>query len=112
MSDTSAHSDGQPEGAAHTAYDSEAPSQRKELWFRLLYMIAFWFLGNIAFSVAIFLGALQFVVILITGSKNEELRAFSRNLIQYVWECLAFVIFAREEKPFPLGRFPSVTHPD
>ena len=71
-----------------------ASADRKELWFRFLY---------------IFLGALQFVVILVAGHKNEELRAFSRNLIQYVWECLAFVIFAREEKPFPLGKFPSVT---
>ncbi|HAC59620.1 DUF4389 domain-containing protein [Parvibaculum sp.] len=111
MSDTSAHPDSGPE-SAHTSHREEAPSARKELWIRFLYMIAFWFLGNIAFSVAIFLGALQFVVILITGSKNEELRGFSRNLIQYVWECLAFVIFAREDKPFPLGRFPSVTSSD
>lgn len=110
MSDTSAHSDGGSDNA-HTAYDGESSSDRKELWIRFLYMIAFWFLGNIAFSVAIFLGALQFVVVLITGSKNEELRGFSRNLIQYVWECLAFVVFAREEKPFPLGRFPRVTNP-
>lgn len=111
MSDTSAHPGAQPDGS-QTGSGDEASSGRKELWFRLLYMIAFWFLGNIAFSVAIFLGALQFVVILITGNKNEELRAFSRNLIQYVWECLAFVVFAREEKPFPFGRFPSVTNPD
>ena len=115
MSDTSAdpgaHSSGGPD-AAHAGHDDQAPSARKELWIRFLYMIAFWFLGNPAFSVAIFLGALQFVVVLITADKNEELRKFSRNLIQYVWECLAFVIFAREEKPFPLGRFPSVTNPD
>ena len=103
MSDTSAHS-GDESGAG-----DQASSGRKELWIRLLYMIGYWFLGNVAFSVAIFLGALQFVVVLITGNKNEELRSFSRNLIQYVWECLAFVIFARDDKPFPLGRFPSVT---
>lgn len=103
MSDTSAHS-GDESGVG-----DQASSGRKELWIRLLYMIGYWFLGNVAFSVAIFLGALQFVVVLITGNKNEELRSFSRNLIQYVWECLAFVIFARDEKPFPLGRFPSVT---
>lgn len=87
-------------------------SARKELGIRLLYMVAFWFLAHIAFSVAIFLAVLQFVVVLLTGEKNEELRKFSRNLIQYIWECLAFLIFAREEKPFPLGRFPSVTSPE
>ncbi|MBX3504649.1 MAG: DUF4389 domain-containing protein [Parvibaculum sp.] len=110
MSDTSAGS------GAHSGeqggFSDDASAGRKELWIRLLYMIGYWFLGNIAFSVAIFLGALQFVVVLITGSKNEELRGFSRNLIQYVWECLAFVVFARDEKPFPLGRFPSVTSPE
>ena len=87
-------------------------SARKELGIRLLYMVAFWFLGHIAFSVAIFLAVVQFVVVFLTGEKNEELRKFSRNLIQYIWECLAFLIFAREEKPFPLGRFPSVTSPE
>lgn len=108
MSDTSTDS-GTPSG---DDAGSDVSSARKELGIRLLYMIAFWFLGHVAFSVAIFLAALQFVVVLITGEKNEELRKFSRNLIQYVWECLAFVIFAREEKPFPLGRFPSVTSPE
>ncbi len=102
--DSSTGSDAGPDSAG-----AGASADRKELWFRFLYMIAYWFLGNIAFTVAIFLGALQFVVILVAGHKNEELRVFSRNLIQYVWECLAFVIFAREEKPFPLGKFPSVT---
>lgn len=110
MSDTSAQSEPQP-GTSQA--DAATPaSGRRELWMRLLYMVVFWFLGNVAFSVAIFLGAVQFVVILVTGEKNEELRAFSRNLVQYVWECLAFVIFAREDKPFPLGKFPSVTAGD
>lgn len=111
MSDTSAYPDAEPKGP-HSAHGEGESSGRKELWIRFLYMIAFWFLGNIAFSVAIFLGAVQFVVVLITGDKNEELRSFSRNLIQYVWECLAFVVFIREDKPFPLGRFPSVTSSD
>lgn len=110
MSDTSADSGAHPDTGPDSS-EAGASSERKELWIRFLYMIAYWFLGNIAFSIAIFLGAFQFVVILVTGNKNEELRSFSRNLIQYVWECLAFVIFAREEKPFPLSRFPSVTNP-
>ncbi|MGB5091845.1 MAG: DUF4389 domain-containing protein [Parvibaculum sp.] len=81
---------------------------RKELLYRFLYMLAFWFLGNIAFSLSILMGAVQLAVILVTGKRNEELRNFSRNLIQYVWQCLAFVTFASEEKPFPLGSFPKL----
>lgn len=81
---------------------------RKELLYRFLYMLAFWFLGNIAFSLSILMGAVQLAVILVTGKRNEELRNFSRNLIQYVWQCLAFVTFATEEKPFPLSSFPKL----
>ncbi len=76
------------------------------LWVRLLFMLGYWFLGNLAFSVSIFLGALQFVVILIRGDSNEELKTFSRNLIQFVWQCLSYVTFNSDEKPFPLSRFP------
>jgi hypothetical protein len=72
-------------------------------------MLGFGLLAHIAFSLALFLGVVQVVVILATREKNEELRQFCRNLIQYVWECLAFIVFARDDKPFPLGRFPSVT---
>lgn len=81
---------------------------RKELFYRFLYMLAFWFLGNIAFSLSILMGAVQLAVILVTGKRNDELRGFSRNLIQYVWQCLAFVTFSSEEKPFPFGAFPKL----
>lgn len=93
---------------------SSAPSEataHEPLWVRFLYMIAYAILAHIAFSLALFLGVVQLVVILVTGEKNEELRAFSRSLVDYVGECLSFVIFVREEKPFPLSRFPVVTPP-
>jgi len=82
------------------SHDDEA------LWLRLLFMIGYWFLGHLAFSVSVFLGALQFVVILIRGEANTELKTFSGNLIQFVWQCLAYLTFNTNEKPFPLSRFP------
>jgi hypothetical protein len=81
---------------------------QEPIWLRLVYMIVFGFLAHVAFSLSIFLGIVQLVVILATKEKNEELRNFSRSLVQYVGECLAFIVFARDEKPFPLGKFPSV----
>lgn len=93
-----------------TSASTEVPA-RESLWLRFVYMLCFGFLANIAFSLSLFLGLIQLVVIIVTKEKNEELRHFSRNLIQYVWECLAYVIFASEEKPFPLGKFPSVNSP-
>lgn len=93
--------------------DTSAPPYEttagEPLWLRIIYMLGFGFLAYIGFTVALFLGVIQVVVILATQKKNEELRQFSRDLIQYIWECLAFVVFAREEKPFPFGKFPRVT---
>lgn len=93
-----------------TSASSDATAQ-EPLWLRFVYMVAFGFLAHIAFSLALFLGLVQLVVILATKEKNEELRHFSRNLIQYIWMCLAFVVFASDEKPFPFGKFPSVNSP-
>lgn len=86
-------------------------TEREPLWLRFVYMLGFGFLAHIAFSLALFLGVVQLVVILVAKEKNDELRLFSRNLVQYVWECLAFIVFAREEKPFPFAKFPSVNSP-
>lgn len=101
MSDMSASSDPSAEGKSSPKDEVSEP-----LWQRLLYMLGFWFLGNIGFSIAILLGGLQFIVVLLKGDKNEELASFSQNLIRYVWECLAFIVFVKEDKPFPFTPFP------
>lgn len=106
MSDASSHSgshssSGSDRSGAHT---DERPGGAA--WQRVLYMIGFWFLGNIAFSLSILLGAVQFIVVLINGEKNGELAAFSKRLVAYVWECLTFITYGQEEKPFPFGKFP------
>ena len=108
MSETSAA----PDAATSPPTANSTAEQRKELFFRLLFMLAYWFLGNIAFSLAILLGFVQFVVLLVSGEQNQELKRFNRNLVQYIWHCLAYVSFMREDKPFPLGPFPSVADND
>lgn len=88
---------------------SSAASMPEPLWLRFVYMIGFAILAHIAFSLTLFLGVVQLVVLLATKQKNDELLQFSRRLIAFVGECLAFIVFARDEKPFPLGAFPSVS---
>jgi hypothetical protein len=46
------------------------------------------------------------VVVAINGRVNDELKGFSLNLAQYLWELLAYITFARDEQPFPIGPFP------
>jgi hypothetical protein len=110
MSDASTSSE--PDVPRPDTSHLEQDEEREPLWQRLLYMAGFWFLGNIAFSLSILLGAVQLIVVFLSGSKNEELAAFSRRLIAYVFECLSFITFDREDKPFPFGSFPEARQSD
>lgn len=73
---------------------------------RLLYAIGFGIVAWFVFWITILLALVQFVVVAINGRVNDELRTFTINLIQYLWELLAFVAFVRDEQPFPIGSFP------
>jgi hypothetical protein len=73
---------------------------------RLLYALGFAVIAWVVFWLIIILGALQFVVLLINGRANQELRDFNFSLVQYLWELLAFIVFVRDEQPFPIGPFP------
>jgi Domain of unknown function (DUF4389) len=73
---------------------------------RLLYAFAYSILAWFVFWIVLLLAAVQFVTILVNGKFNEELRHFSVNLVQYLWELLAFITFVRDDQPFPIGPFP------
>jgi len=73
---------------------------------RLLYALGFAVIAWVVFWLIIILGALQFVVLLINGRQNQELKDFNFSLVQYLWELLAFIVFVRDEQPFPIGPFP------
>lgn len=103
MSDTSTSSEPSAEDMPNDT------TVKEPLWLRFLYMLGFALLANIAFSLALFLGVVQIVLLLIRKEKNEELLGFSRSLVAYVGECLGFIVFARDEKPFPLAKFPRVS---
>lgn len=73
---------------------------------RLLYAFAYSILAWFTFWIVLLLALIQFVTILVNGKINEELRHFSVNLVQYLWELLAFITFVRDDQPFPIGPFP------
>lgn len=76
---------------------------------RLLYAIGYAVLAWLAFWFLLVLSALQFIVLMITGRVNPELRSFNLGLLQYLMELFAFISFARDDRPFPFGPFPT-TH--
>jgi hypothetical protein len=73
---------------------------------RLLYAIGFAVAAWFVFWIVVLLAVFQFVVVAINGKTNDEIKSLSLNLVQYLWEVLAFVTFVRDEQPFPFGPFP------
>jgi hypothetical protein len=79
-----------------------APFPAVRLVYALAYAVIAWFVIHLVFALAV----VQFGFFAVTGRLNDELKAFNFNLIQYLWELLAFVAFVRDEQPFPFGPFP------
>ena len=73
---------------------------------RLVYAFCYGILDYFVLMILFGLGIIQFVLLAINGRVNEELKNFSANLVQYLFELVAFIIFARDEQPFPIGPFP------
>jgi hypothetical protein len=82
------------------------PSHKAFPLARLLYAVGFAFLAWVVLWIVFVLAAAQFAVLVINGHTNDELKRFSLNLLQYLFELLAFVTFARDDLPFPIGPFP------
>jgi Domain of unknown function (DUF4389) len=95
-----------PPGGA-TAQTYTGPAHRSFPIERLLYALGFAFVAWFVLWVVFVLALAQFVVLVINGKANEEVRRMSLSLLQYLFELLAFVVFARDERPFPFAPFPN-----
>lgn len=73
---------------------------------RVLYALGFAFVAWFVLWVVFALAVGQFVVLMINGKANDELKHISLSLLQYLFELLAFIVFARDERPFPFAPFP------
>ena len=76
-------------------------------WLRLLYMILFACLVQVAGALMWVLVILQFLFSLFTGSDNENLRGFGAALSRYVYQTLQFLTYNSEDKPFPFADWPA-----
>lgn len=76
-------------------------------WLRLLFMLLFALLFQVATVVMWVLVALQFLFSLITGQDNKNLRSFGDSLSAYIYQTLKFLTYVSEEKPFPFADWPA-----
>jgi len=86
--------------------DSKARITDPDLWIRLLYMILFAALTWLSRLVLCVIGLVQFLVVLISGAENRNLRDFSASLAEWTFRAFRFICFNSEQKPFPFDEWP------
>jgi len=79
---------------------------RGSTWIRGLYMLLFAVLFNVAEIVLAAVAIFQFLANLVTGGVNRRLQTFGTNLAAYLQATSAFLTYASEDKPFPIGPWP------
>ena len=77
-------------------------------WIRLLFMLLFAAILQLASFVMWVLVAAQFLFSLITGEDNKHLRRFGHSLSTYIYDVLKFLSYNSEEKPFPFADWPEM----
>lgn len=78
-------------------------------WLRLVFMLLFAAVLQLASLVMWVLVAVQFLFSLITGENNYHLRRFGHSLSTYIYDVLKFLCYSSEEKPFPFADWPAST---
>ena len=81
----------------------------RDIWMRGLYMLLFVIAYSIAELVIAVLAVFQFLVVLFTGSGNENALRLGNNLSTYVYQILQFQTFNSETKPYPFADWPEET---
>lgn len=78
-------------------------------WLRLIFMLLFAAVLQLASLVMWILVIVQFFFSLITGEDNQHLRRFGHSLSTYIYDVLKFLCYSSEEKPFPFADWPADT---
>jgi len=78
-----------------------------ETWTRGLFMLLIAFLMEVAKVVTGAVVMLQFLFAIFSGEVNPNLRQFGGSLAHYIYQCVRFLTYNSNEKPFPFQAWPS-----
>ena len=70
-------------------------------WVRFFFMVVYAFAINFVISISIGLAFVQFLFYLFTSKPNSSISTFNDYLLEFVSDTLAFLLFSKEDKPFP-----------
>jgi hypothetical protein len=77
------------------------------VWTRLLFMLLFAVLYWVAEAVIMVVVLFQFLCVLLTGNRNDKVLALGAQLSTYAYQIFRYLTYNSEDKPFPLGDWPS-----
>ncbi len=75
-------------------------------WLRLLYMVLFVIIFQLVEGVVTIVWVIQFLWVIISGSRNENLLSLGSKLTAYARDILAFLTYCTSVKPFPFADWP------
>ena len=111
--DVSPETQAQGEASSKSHTGSNASNNRllkglrsKTTWLRLLFTILFlaiWAVSRLIFATVV---TLQVGFLLLGGAANARLATFGQGLAAYSGQLVAYLTFATDDKPFPLGDWP------
>ncbi len=78
-----------------------------ETWTRGLFMLLIAFLMEVAKVVTGAVVVLQFLFAVFSGEVNANLRQFGASLAHYIFQCVRFLTYNSDEKPFPFQAWPT-----
>ncbi|WGL17854.1 DUF4389 domain-containing protein [Microbulbifer bruguierae] len=81
-------------------------------WIRLIYMVLFAVLLEVAAFVMLAVVIAQFLFAIVSGSANDNLRRLGDQIASYIYQTLQFLIYNSEEKPFPFSEWPESEEED
>jgi hypothetical protein len=82
-------------------------TDRSAKWLRIVYMLVFALLYNVAEFVMLATALLQIATTLFAGGPNQHARRLGQQLAVYAYDCWRFLTYNSEHKPFPFSDWPS-----
>jgi hypothetical protein len=77
-----------------------------DTWIRLFLIMGFYLVRMLLIWISGVFIAVQFLFVLITGQKNDNVNNAAVALGSYILEVTDFLTFARDTKPWPWSEFP------
>lgn len=78
----------------------------KKHWSRLVFMLLVSVVLYMAFFITWFVIVAQFTFALVTGNDNGNLRRLGASLALFIRQCVSFLTYSDDMKPFPFSDWP------